>query len=67
MSVAGIKKAAPDGKAKIAWRIVERTAEMEALEGALKNDKANLKCFVSPHYFRVNHQKREVPSSVSVL
>ena len=55
------------GKAsEIAARILERTEQFEALEGALKTDKAELKFMVSPHYFAVNHGRHEVPSSISV-
>lgn len=57
----------PDGKAaEIAIRIKERTEQFEALEGAIKTDKAELKFMVSPHYFTVNHGRHEVPSSVAV-
>ncbi len=50
----------------IAQRIRERSAQLEALEGALKTDKAELKMLVTPHYFTVNHGRHEVPSSISV-
>jgi hypothetical protein len=52
--------------ASIAARIIERTAEFEALKGALETDKAELKFMVLPHYFTANHGRHEVPSSISV-
>jgi hypothetical protein len=58
----------PQKKAsEIAARILERTEQFEALEGALKTDKAELKFIVAPHYFAVNQGRREIPSSISVL
>src|SRR5438093_10579150 len=59
----------PDGNgaaAEIAARIIERTAEFDALKGALETDKAELKQMVSPFYFSTNSGKVEVPSSVAV-
>jgi hypothetical protein len=56
-----------DGKAgEIAARIKERTEQFEALKGALETDKAELKFIVAPHYFKVNHGRHEVPSSIAV-
>jgi len=52
--------------AEIAARIIERTAEFDALKGALETDKAELKQMVSPFYFSTNSGKAEVPSSVAV-
>jgi hypothetical protein len=52
--------------AELAARIIERQAQFDALEGALKTDKAEIKVLVSPFYFTHNHGKLEVPSSVSV-
>src|SRR6266536_1041427 len=52
--------------AEIAARIIERTAEFDALKGAIETDKAELKQMVSPFYFTANSGKVEVPSSVSV-
>jgi hypothetical protein len=51
----------------IAARIVERQDQFDALESALKTDKAELKMMVAPFYFRTNHGKHEAPSSVSVV
>lgn len=57
----------PDRKAaELAVRIVERTEQFEALEGALKTDKEELRFMVAPHYFKVNQGRAEVPSSVAV-
>ena len=56
-----------DGKAsEIAARILERTEQFEALKGALETDKAELKFMVAPYYFKVNHGRHEVPSSIAV-
>ncbi len=81
VSFGGLKKAAdsktktvypvyPDDErgtaASIAARIVERTEQLEALEGALKTDKAELKFMVCPHYFAINRDKLEVPSSIAI-
>ncbi|HXJ58773.1 MAG TPA: hypothetical protein VNU68_19110 [Verrucomicrobiae bacterium] len=52
--------------AEIAARILERTEQWEALDSAIKTDKAELKQMVSPFYFTTNSGKVEVPSSVSV-
>ena len=52
--------------ATIAARILERSEQFEALKGALETDKAELKFMVSPHYFRVNHGRHEVPCSIAV-
>ena len=57
----------PDGQAaEIAGRILENTEQLDALEGALKTDKAELKALAMPFYFETNHGRHEVPSSVSV-
>ena len=50
----------------IAARIKQRQQDFDALEGALKTDKAELKVMVAQHYFAVNHGKHEVPSSIAV-
>jgi len=52
--------------AEIATRIIERQEEFEALEAALKTDKAELKMLASPFYFNAGHGKAEVQSSVKV-
>jgi hypothetical protein len=52
--------------AEIAARILYRTELFEALKGSLETDKAELKFKVAPFYFKANHQRHEVPSSVSV-
>ena len=52
--------------ATIAARVIERTAELEALEGALETDKAELKMMATPFYFQNAHGKAEVASSVAV-
>jgi hypothetical protein len=57
----------PNGKAaEIAARIKDRTEQMEALDGAIETDKAELKFMVTPYFFNVNHGKAVVPSSVAV-
>jgi hypothetical protein len=57
---------ADDKSAEIAARILYRTELFDALKGALETDKAELKFLVAPYYFKVNHGRHEVPSSVSV-
>src|SRR5437879_3878972 len=52
--------------AVIAERIKKREEELEALIGAQETDKAELKMFVAPFYFKVNQGKPQPPSSVSV-
>ena len=52
--------------ARIAARIIERSAKFDELEGQLKTDKAELKMLVAPHYFTINHGKGEIPSSIAV-
>ncbi len=52
--------------AEIVARIIERQAQFDALDGAIKTDKAELKQMVSPFYFTTNSGKVEVPSSVEV-
>ncbi len=52
--------------ALIAARIIQRTDEFDALESALKTDKAELKMMVMPFYFTTNSGKVEVPSSITV-
>lgn len=59
----------PDARgeaAEIAARIIERTADFEALKGALETDKAELKFLTTPFYFEANRGRAEVPSSISV-
>jgi hypothetical protein len=51
---------------ELAARILYRTEIFEALKGALETDKAELKFMVAPYYFKANHKRHEVPSSVSV-
>ena len=51
--------------AEVVDRIIERTAQLDALAGALETDKAELKSMALPHYFTVNHGRHEVPSSIS--
>jgi hypothetical protein len=51
---------------EIAARIIERQEQFEALEGALKTDKAELKQICTPFYFEVNRSRREIPSSIAV-
>ena len=51
--------------AEVVDRIIERTAQLDALTGALETDKAELKSMALPHYFTVNHGRHEVPSSIS--
>ncbi|MGA3269112.1 MAG: hypothetical protein ABSE16_20140 [Verrucomicrobiota bacterium] len=51
---------------EIAARIKQRAEEIESLEGAQATDKAELRMFVTPFYFRVNQGKPEPPSSVSI-
>lgn len=58
--------ASGDQVTAIAQRIKERSAEKEALEGALKTDKAELKMFVAPFYFKENANKSKPPSSISI-
>ena len=52
--------------ALIAARIIENTDAFDALDSALKVDKAELKMRVEPTYFTVNQGRHEVPSSVSI-
>ena len=57
----------PFGQAgEIAARILERTADLEALEGALDTDKAELKLLALPFFFETNAGKHEAPSSIAV-
>src|SRR5262249_3366736 len=51
---------------ELAQRIIERQQQFDALEGALKTDKAEMKCLVTPFYFTHNHGKVDVPSSIAV-
>jgi hypothetical protein len=51
--------------AQIVDRLLERLAQLEALEGAIETDKAELKMLATPHYFNVNNGRHEVPSSVA--
>jgi hypothetical protein len=51
--------------AAVVDRIIERTAQLDALTGALETDKAELKSMALPHYFSVNHGRHEVPSSIA--
>jgi hypothetical protein len=57
----------PQGRyAAIAARIIERSAEVEALAGTLEVDKAELKTLATPFYFTNASGKLEVPSRVGV-
>ena len=58
----------PNGQlAVMATRIIERTTQIEALEGSLALDKAELKTLATPFYFAQANGKVEVASSVNVL
>jgi hypothetical protein len=58
----------PNGQlAVMAARIIERTAQIEALEGSLALDKAELKTLATPFYFAQANGKVEVASSINVL
>jgi hypothetical protein len=58
----------PNGQlAIIVARIIERTAQVEALEGGLEIDKSELKTLATPFYFAQGSGKVEVASSVTVL
>ena len=58
----------PNGQlAVMATRIIERTAQIEALDGALALDKAELKTLATPFYFAQASGKVEVASSINVL
>jgi len=57
----------PQGQyATIAARIIDRSAQLDALSGALDLDKAELKTLATPFYFTNGHGKQDVPSSVAV-
>ena len=51
---------------EIAARIKRRAGEIEALDGAQKTDKLELRMFGSPFYYRVNQGRHEAPSSISI-
>jgi hypothetical protein len=58
----------PNGQlAVMAARIIERTAQIDALDGALSLDKAELKTLATPFYFAQANGKVEVASSINVL
>ena len=58
----------PNGQlAVMASRIIERAAQIDALEGALSLDKAELKTLATPFYFAQANGKVEVASSINVL
>jgi hypothetical protein len=58
----------PNGQlAVMATRIIERTTQIEALEGSLALDKAELKTLATPFYFAQANGKVEVASSINVL
>ncbi len=58
----------PNGQlALMAARIIERTAQIEALEGACTLDKSELKTLATPFYFTQASGKIQVAGSVSVL
>lgn len=51
---------------EIAARIKKRAGELEALEGAQKTDKAEIKMFTGPFYWKTNANKTKPPSSISI-
>jgi len=58
----------PNGQmAVIATRIIERAAQVEALDGALSIDKQELKTLATPFYFAQACGKVEAATSVNVL
>ncbi len=58
----------PNGQlAIITARIIERTAQIEALDGALAIDKSELKTLATPFYFIQASGKIDVASSVSAV
>ena len=58
----------PNGQmAVIATRIIERSVQIEALDGALSIDKSELKTLATPFYFTQACGKVEVAGSVSVV
>ena len=58
----------PNGQlAIIATRIIERSAQLDALGGALEIDKAELKTLATPFYFAQASGKVEAASSLQVL
>src|SRR5258708_28376217 len=58
----------PNGQlAIITARIIERTAQIEALDGALAIDKSELKTLATPFYFTQASGKVDVASSVSAV
>ena len=58
----------PNGQlAVMAARIIERAAQIDALDGALSLDKAELKTLATPFYFAQANGKVEVASSIDVL
>jgi len=50
----------------IAARLIQRVQDFDALEGAIKTDKAELRLMTTPHYFQTNHGRHDVPSSIAV-
>src|SRR5260221_10060589 len=57
----------PNGQlALMAARIIERTAQIEALEGACTPDKSELKTLATPFYFTQSIRKIQVAVRVSV-
>ncbi len=52
--------------AEIAARIKKRAGEIEALDGAQKTDKLELRMFGSPFYYQVNAGRHDAPSSISI-
>ena len=57
----------PQGQyATIAARIIDRSAQLEAIAGALNVDKAELKTLATPFYFTHGQGKADVPSSIAV-
>jgi hypothetical protein len=58
----------PNGQlAIIATRIIERAAQLDALEGALTIDKSELKTLATPFYFAQANGKVEAATTLNVL
>ncbi len=54
------------GASELAGRVMEQSAQFEALKGALETNKAELKFMVLPYWFRASRGKLDVPSSMVV-
>ena len=58
----------PNGQlAIIATRIIERAAQLEAIDGALAIDKSELKTLATPFYFTQASGKVDAATSLKVL